>query len=182
MKSPLAAIRSSLSAVPQALNRLSKLAVASCAWLLLPTRAPATPARRAHQAVPDPRLGWFLASRAQLTPGHLTAARHLAERTCREAQQQQQQARQQAPREQQEEQVGPAGLQQGTEAAALLSPAPGSMTITGPVVPTVDPSLLLQQVESIWVFGFGSLVYNPGFEHSDRLVCFIKGVWGAGAW
>ena len=32
---------------------------------------------------------------------------------------------------------------------------------------SIDPSL--------WIFGFGSLIHSPGFEHDGRIVGFIRG-------
>lgn len=50
------------------------------------------------------------------------------------------------------------------------------MTILGPVVPAPGITDLLQQCD-IYIFGFGSLIHSPGFDHVDdkRIVGFIRG-------
>ena len=32
-----------------------------------------------------------------------------------------------------------------------------------------------EEDEGEWIFGFGSLIHNPGFEHDERMVCYIRG-------
>jgi len=38
----------------------------------------------------------------------------------------------------------------------------------------VDP-YMVEEVEDIWVFGYGSILWNPGFSYESRRVGFIDG-------
>jgi ChaC-like protein len=44
--------------------------------------------------------------------------------------------------------------------------------------------LLKDDQSDIWIFGFGSLIHNPGFEYADRRTGYIRGwrrVWYQGS-
>ena len=37
------------------------------------------------------------------------------------------------------------------------------------------PHVPSAEEENLWIFGFGSLVHNPGFEFTDKAVGYIRG-------
>lgn len=66
-------------------------------------------------------------------------------------------------------------LQSSGTTPPRLRPAPRTMTVAAEGQ-LHHGAAAAEAYRCEWIFGFGSLISNPGFEHSDKVEpCYIKG-------